>query len=188
MIKVEPSDGSVAIVHGPAIDATAVPKHVRQDTAIFFRAVWDDNDIIPSPENGCAGLEGCTVVANEGRCLCSISAEEASVFSLAPRGGTEDVLGRLRVGGPDPASFDAGTWTTSVAAEAGPNGGLVKVHHRRGEEEFSVHTVFVVEDVRTGRTTFLKNVESAVRVGGANKDGPSFRKPTHFISLVDRVL
>ena len=173
LAKVDPRDGTVAIVHSTANFADSLmAKHVQENTKTFFRVSWGD-----TPTTTVASeIERACRASSDGAFLCPLTVSESQVFTdTAPAISTADVLGSLHIGG----------FVSGLAAEPGlsvrttTNNG-VAVHHGTSNV-YSKDSIVEVTD-EFGVKHFRKNVKSIVSVVGTSL---SFRNPVHFINLAD---
>ena len=112
------SEGFVSVVHNMSSGGAegGTPLRVRPNSGNVFRAAWSDDDY-PTAAAGCAPADAC--VAYGETCMCNITVSETAVFTDADNVPTRDeILSTLKIGGVEPATFDAGTFT-SVAFHDG---------------------------------------------------------------------
>jgi len=178
LAKVDFGSGEVAIVHNPGPDAngqTLVEAMVDKDTLNFFKVKWD-GATVPSM-NDCLASQSCIV--HENSCICSTDVIDHQVFLSADEVSSADELMEiLYTGAVDPASFDAGIYSSLGSC----NFAGITVYTKSGGvcSSLDKDTVFALE-VKS-KQYFLKNSNSKVLLRGTSS---SFRNPIGFNSLAD---
>lgn len=137
------------------------------DTLTFFRVQWDGN--YPSAQTNSCGLETCRKVGQY--CDCTVNVVTRRVFSNIPTRG--QLLTKLHIGGLDPW---IGTYAETLTESS------FSIHVADSADPFGMDTVFEVND-DFGRTRYLKNVESIVKVS----EKFTFRNPPSFYDEVPDV-
>lgn len=112
---------------------------------------------------------GCQVI--EDGCYCPTTVSESMVHDSMPT-SVEHVFSTLFIGAVDPS-------TTSMLYESETDSVTGIIAHKIGTM-FDEHTIFEVYDVHTGRTFFLRNIISTVKIGSSH----SFRNAPHFMSML----
>jgi len=112
---------------------------------------------------------GCQVI--EDGCYCPTETVESMVHDSMPA-SVEHVFSTLFIGAVDPS-------TTSMWYESETDSITGIIAHKIGNV-FDEHTIFEVYDVYTGRTFFLRNIISSVKIGSSF----SFRNAPHFMSML----
>ncbi len=170
------SNGMVALVHNPNFDINddlstkqKVVEHLNEDNINFFKVPWEGQEF-PNPSNNCGDSLSLSCVLIQENCLCDVTVTESPIFTSIP--GRTRVLNKCRVGFPDPASFDDGTFEAPILKKG------VRVYHKVGEAQFSEHTVFGVWYRQ--KLVYFKNQVSTVSISGTNF---SFRNSPHFMSM-----
>ena len=137
------------------------------DTLTFFRVQWDGN--YPSAQTNSCGLETCRKVGQY--CDCTVNVVTRRVFSNIPTRG--QLLTKLHIGGLDPWM---GTYAETLTESS------FSIHVADSADPFGMDTVFELND-DFGRTRYLKNVESIVKVS----EEFTFRNPPSFYDEVPDV-
>lgn len=158
------SDGRGAVVYDD-FGTVKTDNSYRNNTIGFFPLFW--NGDFPKASNGCSG-GSCEEF--EGACLCKVSVEDEAVFDAPPTSASL-ISQQLTVGHVDPKLYD-GVFSMN-------NGNGYKYYCKKFVC-FDHHTVFEVRDDHTGRTLYLRNLKSTVRV---KDSGFSFRNPVQFHHL-----
>jgi len=167
------TDGVVALVHNPNLDindAQYVFERLDSTNINFFKVQWKGGEY-PNPSNAC-GDGACIIVANE--CLCDVEVDDAVAFTAMP--SLSDIEATLKIGSPNPKSFDAAEYTLEKI-----KGAPIRIYHKKNEagypELFSKNTIFGIK--YRGKRIFLKNVISTVTIDPEF----SFRNPPRFMSF-----
>jgi hypothetical protein len=171
MAKINPM-GYVAIVHEPNNYLQKV-LHVNNDTENYFKVYWQQSNY-PLAANLCDGI--CDVFGDT--CLCGTSLSTLPVYSVMPSSVSEALI-RLRVGSPDPESFDAGTFFASTDTATN----ITVYTKRKGVIEMD--SIFSFTDI-IGRKYFMKNAAEYVQIrsNAGFYSGYSFRNAPRFMSLL----
>lgn len=149
-------EGYVAVVHDAdysykfQYDDYGIPAEVDEDETLnWFRVQWDGGDHPGSSPENCAANK-CKPKF-DGSCLCRTSVSESIVFESIEAIDKVQVMNQLFIGalGPESGSLPS-------------NGAGFVAHVVNGTVDVS--TVFEVMD--KGRTFFLKNIRSEVRLSG----------------------
>jgi len=155
-------------VHGiDTGNSDTVPYHVNSEhTLNWFRVYWNDGDYPGSSSSNTCAARNCGET-EDGNCLCTTTVAESVVFDNINPLSKIDVLSQLFIGATGPQNF-------SVPS---PGDGFI-AHIVANAVDAS--TVFEVQD--NGKTFFLKNIKSTVKLSTDNIPAPSFRNPPHFMS------
>jgi uncharacterized protein (DUF1501 family)/uncharacterized protein (DUF1800 family) len=169
--KINPS-GYVAIVHEPGNYLQKV-LHVNDDSENYFKVYWAQNNF-PITSNMCDGI--CDVVGDS--CVCGTSIVSSPVYTSMPKSRDEAIV-KLRMGSPDPESFDAGTFYRFTD----PVTNITAYTKKQGIIELD--SIFCFTD-DIGRDHFLKNTAETVQIRSNNGfySGYSFRNAPHFMSFL----
>lgn len=178
-VKVAFDSGQIAIVHSPGPDRAGVvniENLVAPDTLNSFAAPWEGGGEHPTLSD-CLAIASCYVHGDE-YCICDTDASESQVFSSASEvSSIGDLMTLLHVGAVDPATFDAGTYTSLGDCDIQD----VIVYSPAGDcVSLSSDTVFAF--VHNSKQFFLRNSKSIVSIPESSF---SFRNPAQFISLSD---
>jgi len=169
--KINPS-GYIALVHEPSNYLQKV-LHVNNDSENYFKVYWKQSNY-PKASNLCDGI--CDVVGDS--CLCSTAVSSSPVYAGMPLSVSEAVT-RLRIGSPDPNSFDSGTFysftdlITNITA------------YTRRQGVIEADSIFsFTNDI--GMKHILKNTAETVQIRSNNGfyTGYSFRNAPHFMSFL----
>uniref|UniRef100_A0A7S4JX61 DUF1501 domain-containing protein n=1 Tax=Odontella aurita TaxID=265563 RepID=A0A7S4JX61_9STRA len=163
--------GWIAIVYSPEKLKVNKAIHVDDDTLNFFPVNWEGGAYPSADADGCG--DGCVPISGGGGCRCGTSVVEGRAFDAMPS-SADEAFSRLFVGSVDVTAYPALTYELQVDEVTGI-GAFLK------GGVFGTDTVFAVPHANTGRTIFLKNIESTVRVGSS---GLSFRNVPHFVSMI----
>ena len=136
------------------------------ESLTFFRVHWEGG-IYPEPGNSC-GNGFCETIGQF--CRCAVEVEENRVFTTLPK--RDEIISRLRIGGLDPYMADY------IGKETYDD---VIVHKVNSEVPYAKTTIFQVDD-DFGKTLYMKNTLSMVKVGGF-----VFRNPPTFFSAVPEI-
>mmetsp|Transcript_30664 Transcript_30664/g.64801 ORF Transcript_30664/g.64801 Transcript_30664/m.64801 type:complete len:611 (+) Transcript_30664:516-2348(+) len=147
------SKGYIAIVHDASIsNSDTIPWHLEEDnTQNWFRVFWNNGSYPGDSETNTCEDNGCKT-RSDGDCLCRTSVSESVMFTDIVNVSKEDVMSQLFLGVLGPQQGSAPTNITDD----------LTVHMIRGN--LDSNTVFEVQDM--GRTLYLKNTLSTVRVEG----------------------
>lgn len=151
-----------------ATSSAKMARHMDDTSLNYFSAVWREGRYPRSdaPDGACGGPGSCCCVLPGKGCLCVTAVSKAAAFNDMPP-LAKDALLRLII--------EAVDLTVAVSASAGVAYQIktnivtgIAVHKKVsagvGAAAFDVDTVFNVQEERTGRTFFLKNVVSTVNV------------------------
>ena len=182
--KISFETSQVARVDYPGADSAGhrnVKDFVRDDTINFFRVPWVNQESLPSDSAECDALQACYSVADG--CVCDTTTMDSLAFAtIGSIGSKQDILDNLRIGAADPASFDAGVYTSLGECVPG-----VQVYSKSALDcghPLDQDAIFVLEDAY-GEKRNLKNSISTVYVSSTSA---SFRNPVHFIDFMNRNL
>ena len=169
--KINPS-GYVALVHEPSNYLQKV-LHISNDSENYFKVYWQQSNH-PKVSNACDGI--CDIVGDS--CLCATSIVFSAVYAYMPSSVTEALV-RLRIGSPDPESFDTGTFYSFTDSITN-----ITVYTRK-QGKLEVDSIFSFTD-NIGRTYFFKNSAETVQIRSNDGfySGYSFRNAPHFMSLL----
>jgi len=169
--KITPS-GYVAIVHEPNNYLQRV-LHVNSDSENYFKVYWQQSNY-PMVSNACDGI--CDIVGDS--CLCGTSIFTSTVYANMPSSVSEALV-RLRIGSPDPESFDAGTFYSFTDSITN-----ITVYTRR-QGKIEMDSIFSFTD-EIGRKHYFKNSAETVQIRSNDGfySGYSFRNAPHFMSLL----
>mmetsp|Transcript_20151 Transcript_20151/g.41987 ORF Transcript_20151/g.41987 Transcript_20151/m.41987 type:complete len:2123 (-) Transcript_20151:67-6435(-) len=143
--------------------------HVLKDNHNYFKVRWTDGNF-PKVEEECGGGDCAlhTSAHNARSCICNITVDSEVVFE-GPSPTREQVLESLSIGALDPS----GDSQFTSSSQAG-----VKAWTKASEPSAQV---FEVAD-EDGKTVFLKNVLSTVKVDGGSL---AFRNPPNYMSSIE---
>ena len=190
-VKVQVDDtGMVNLVHEPT---NAETSRFKQDGGNKFAVSWEGGNY-PTASAGCGGaLSGCTKIATQGgTCVCDTTVVESTVFGTTTSIPTrEAVEAGLHIGSPDPATYGVGEYSECQSglcknAAARPSGEAVRIFAPKGWTDpatMGPEHIFLITARRTGRSTYLRNKASTVRIGDSSTY--SFRNPSHFMSFTE---
>ena len=149
---------------------------MNDDSENYFKVYWRQTGVVgyPLASNLCDGI--CDVV--DDTCLCGTSTTMSPVYTAMPSSMSEAIT-RLRIGSPDPASFDAGTFYNFTD----PVTKITVFTKRKGVIE--ADSIFSFKD-EIGRTYNLKNSVEIVQIRSNDGffSGYSFRNAPHFMSFL----
>ena len=175
LAKVDVRNHRIAVVHSIPDEDPSDKRERRleeEDNPTFFRVQFlSDPDELAL---NCVTNPQCSI-AEDGNCMCHVIVTNERVFEGVPS-TAEAVLSALSVG-----AFSPDIWDTPYTTA--DEGGIL-VHHPEGIQEFSMESVFEVEDYY-GVKRFRKNVRSVVRIADTDI---TFRNPVHFVSLAEPTL
>ena len=169
------SDGHVAIVHDiDPLREDTTPYHIDSKHSLnWFKVYWDGDYPGSSDENSCSH-NNCLTMEEDGSCLCETKIVESIVFSGAndvESISKTDVMSKLFIGAMGPSNASVPIVANDITAHL--VGGTL-----------DERTVFEVKD--KGRTLFLKNVQSIVKLG-RGWDNPPILLEAEDASLVRAV-
>lgn len=155
-------NGNVAVYHES--DLGNPEPFVRRETPSYFSVFWN-GESYPRSSNNCAG--GNCVIEDDV-CYCDISVSEDRAFGSLPSNAAQ-ILRRLKIGFPDPATFNSGTFSAQTRGDYTYYGACC-----------SVDTVFGITD-SNGITKYFRNIVSNVKIAGTTLE---FRNPPQFNSVL----
>lgn len=181
-VKIEVESGNIAIVHNPALDLggqSIVEPMVDIDTFNYFKGLWGESGH-PSTMSECLAIPSCVAHSDGFSCICTVdSPTDVTVFGSSNEiATTEDIMAALLTGAVDPATFDAGTYTS--LGDCGITGAMIYSKNGGDCSTFDADTIFSLE--KKSKQYFLKNIKSTVSITGSSF---SFRNPVQFNSLAD---
>jgi cullin-associated NEDD8-dissociated protein 1 len=168
-------DGQVSIVHSfSASQATSSFTHLSSNSGIQFRVNWM-NKAFPTVSTNCDGI--CTVQGNT--CVCPTRVVNSAVFDRVDNlPSKSELLQTLRIGAPDPLSFDSNEY--SIAYQNASQGVTVFVDSSKALNSKSIFRIVVAGS----EVVHLANVKSDVYLGELYK----FRNPPNFMRHGDKTL